>query len=75
MPELDDLPPWEPPADLPPFAAFGPWSELGSPTVSVVGAPGIHVGAFVKIGAYAVLEALVPDRGVTLRIGDAASTF
>lgn len=69
---LDALPPWHPPADLPDFAAFGPYSELGRPTVSVEGAAGIHVGAFVKIGAYAVLEALVPDRGVSLRISDAA---
>ena len=69
---LDQLPPWEPPADLPAFAAFGPYSELGRPTVSVENPGGIHIGAFVRIGAFAVLEALVPDRGVTLRIGDAA---
>lgn len=70
--ELASLPPWEPPADLPAFAAFGPYSELAPPILSVEGAPGIHVGAFVKIGAHAVLEALVPERGVSLRIGDAA---
>jgi len=69
---LDQLPPWEPPAALPAFAAFGPYSELGQPTVSIENPAGIHVGAFVKIGAHAVLEALVPERGVTLRIGDAA---
>lgn len=72
MSELDDLPPWEPPPDLPAFAAFGPYSEIGSPTISIEGAAGIHVGAFVRIGTHAVLEALVPERGVTLRIGDAA---
>ena len=72
MSELDDLPPWEPPPDLPAFAAFGPYSELGRPTVSIDGAGGIHIGAFVRIGSHAVLEALVPERGVTLRIGDAA---
>ena len=70
--ELASLPPWEPPTDLPAFAAFGPYSELAPPILSVEGASGIHVGAFVKIGAHAVLEALVPERGVSLRIGDAA---
>ena len=69
---LDDLPPWEPPEDLPAFAAFGPYSELGSPTVSIENPGGISIGAFVKIGAYAVLEALVPERGVTVRIEDGA---
>jgi acetyltransferase-like isoleucine patch superfamily enzyme len=69
---LDQLPPWTPPADLPAFAAFGPYSELGRPTVSIENPAGIHVGAFVKIGAHAVLEALVPERGIGLRIGDAA---
>lgn len=54
------------------FAAFGPYSELAEPTVSVVNPAGIHVGTFVKIGAFAVLEALVPERGVTLRIEDGA---
>jgi acetyltransferase-like isoleucine patch superfamily enzyme len=70
--DLDQLPPWEPPADLPDFAAFGPYSELGRPTVSIENPGGIHIGAFVRIGAFAVLEALVPERGVTLRIGDGA---
>ncbi len=58
--------------DLPAFAAFGPCSELGDPPLSVVNPAGIHVGAFVKIGSHAVLEALVPERGVTLRIADGA---
>ena len=58
--------------ELPGFAAFGPCSELGVPPVSVVNPEGISIGAFVKIGAYAVLEALVPERGVTLRIADGA---
>jgi serine acetyltransferase len=69
---LDQLPPWAPPEDLPAFASFGPYSELAGPALSIEGAGGIHVGAFVKIGSHAVLEALVPDRGVTLRIEDAA---
>ncbi len=69
---LEDLPPWEPPADLPAFASFGPYSEIGEPTVSIENPGGIHIGAFVRIGAFAVLEALVPDRGVTLRIEDGA---
>jgi acetyltransferase-like isoleucine patch superfamily enzyme len=72
MDRIEDLPPWEPPADLPAFAAFGPYSELGAPTVSIDNPRGISVGAFVKIGAWAVLEALVPERGVTLRIEDGA---
>ena len=69
---LDQLPPWERPGDLPDFAAFGPYSELGQPTVSIVEPAGIHIGAFVKIGAFAVIESLVPERGVTVRIDDGA---
>lgn len=69
---LADLPPWAPPDDLPGFAAFGPYSELGTPTVCVDNPSGIAIGAFVRIGAFAVLEALVPERGVTVRIEDAA---
>lgn len=72
MDRIEDLPPWEPPADLPAFAAFGPYSELGAPTVSIENPAGISIGAFVKIGAWAVLEALVPERGVTLRVEDGA---
>jgi acetyltransferase-like isoleucine patch superfamily enzyme len=59
-------------ADLPDFAAFGPDSEIERPWLSIVNAPGIHVGTWVKIGAHAVLEALVPERGVQVRIGDGA---
>jgi acetyltransferase-like isoleucine patch superfamily enzyme len=58
--------------DLPPFAAFGPHSEIRRPVLSIVNAPGIAVGSWVSIGAGAVLEALVPERGVTLRIDDGA---
>ena len=58
--------------ELPDFAAFGLCSELGVPVVSVVNPGGISIGAFVKIGTHAVLEALVPERGVTLRIADGA---
>ncbi len=54
------------------WASFGPYSEIGSPTISIVHPEGIHVGTFVKIGSYAVIEALVPDRGVTVRIEDGA---
>ena len=61
-----------PDPDLPPFAAFGPYSELGHPPLSIVNAPGIHVGTWVKIGSHAVIEALVPERGVQVRIGDGA---
>lgn len=59
-------------ADLPAFHTFGPCSEVGSPPVSIVNPAGISIGAFVKIGSHAVLEALVPGRGVTLRIEDGA---
>ena len=69
---LDQLPPWHPPGDLPDFAAFGPYSELGRPTVSIPNPAGIHIGAFVKIGAFAVIESLVAERGVTVRIEDGA---
>lgn len=58
--------------DFPAFATFGPCSELGSPPVSIVNPAGIEIGGFVKIGSHAVLEALVPERGVTLRIEDGA---
>lgn len=54
------------------WARFGPYSELGDPPLSVVNPGGISVGTFVKIGSHAVLEALVPERGVTLTIDDGA---
>lgn len=54
------------------WASFGPYSEIGAPAVSIVNPGGIRVGTFVKIGTNAVLEALVPERGVTLRIEDGA---
>jgi acetyltransferase-like isoleucine patch superfamily enzyme len=69
---LDELPPWEPPAGLVDFAAFGPYSELGQPAVSIENPAGIHIGAFVNIGAFAVIESLVPERGVSVRIEDGA---
>lgn len=53
------------------FASFGPYSEIGDP-LSIVNPGGIEIGTFVKIGHQAVLEALVPERGVTLRIEDGA---
>ncbi len=54
------------------WASFGPYSEIGSPATSIVNPPGIHIGTFVKIGSYAVIEALVPERGITVRIEDGA---
>jgi acetyltransferase-like isoleucine patch superfamily enzyme len=54
------------------FAAFGPYSELAPPAASIVNPGGIHVGTFVKIGSHAVIEALVPERGVTVTIDDGA---
>lgn len=69
---LDQLPPWTPPRDLPDFASFGPYSELAHPTLSIVNPEGIHIGAFVRIGAFAVIEALDPVQGAVVRIGDGA---
>jgi acetyltransferase-like isoleucine patch superfamily enzyme len=57
---------------LPAFAAFGPCSEIGRPIRSIVNAPGISIGAFVKIGSGAIIEALVPERSVTVTIHDGA---
>lgn len=62
----------EPPGEQHDWASFGPYSEIGSPTVSIVNPECIHVGTFVKIGSHAVIEALVPERGVTVRIEDGA---
>lgn len=59
-------------AELPGFAAFGPCSVLQRPIQSLVNPGGISIGAFVSIGAGAVIEALVPDRGVTVTIHDGA---
>lgn len=54
------------------WASFGPYSEMAGPAVSVVNPECIHVGTFVKIGSHAVIEALVPERGVGVHIGDGA---
>lgn len=59
-------------AGLPGFAAFGPCSVLHRPIRSIVNPPGISIGSFVSIGSGAVIEALVPDRGVTVTIHDGA---
>ena len=53
-----------------PFAAFGPYTTLHEPTLSIVNPEGIHIGSWVNIGSFAVIEALVPERGVSVRIGD-----
>lgn len=73
-PTFSDSPPplTEESLDLPPFASFGPYSELHRPVLSVVNPPGVSVGSWVKIGASAILEALVPERGVTITIRDGA---
>lgn len=42
------------------------------PVRSIVNPAGISIGAFVSIGSGAVVEALVPDRGVTVTIHDGA---
>lgn len=69
---MEHLPGPGAPVDESAFAAFGPYSELGLPAVSIVHPQSIHVGTFVKIGAFAVIEALVPERGVSVRIEDGA---
>lgn len=54
------------------FASFGAYSEIGAPSTSIVNPEAIHVGTFVKIGKHAVIEALVPERGIGVRIEDGA---
>ena len=73
-PSFSDHPPplTEASGDLPPFAAFGPYSEIKRPVASIVNAPGISIGSWVSIGSGAVIEALVPERGVTVTIADGA---
>jgi acetyltransferase-like isoleucine patch superfamily enzyme len=58
--------------ELPGFAAFGPCSVLQRPIRSLVNPGGIAIGAFVSIGPGAIVEALVPERGVTVSIHDGA---
>jgi acetyltransferase-like isoleucine patch superfamily enzyme len=73
-PSFSDSPPpfTEASTDLPPFAAFGPCSVLHRPVRSIVNPPGVSIGSWVSIGAGAVIEALVPERGVTVTIADGA---
>jgi acetyltransferase-like isoleucine patch superfamily enzyme len=59
-------------ADQPAFAAFGGYSVLEQPVLSIVNPECISIGVAVHIGAYTVIEALVPERGVTVRIDDRA---
>lgn len=54
------------------FARWGEHSVLTEPVVSIVNPSGISVGSWVHIGAYATIEALVPERGVTVTIDDGA---
>ena len=54
--------------DGPAFASFGVYSELEQPVVSIVNPECMRIGVAVHIGAFAVMEALVPDRGVTVEI-------
>ena len=56
--------------DLPAFAAFGPVSELKTPLLSIVNPEAIRIGSWVTVGAFSVIEALRPDRGVNVTIGD-----
>lgn len=45
---------------------------LHRPVTSIVNPAGISIGGFVSIGSGAVIEALVPERGVTVEIHDGA---
>jgi acetyltransferase-like isoleucine patch superfamily enzyme len=58
--------------DLPPFATFGRFSTLQRPVRAIVNPSGVSIGSWVSIGAGAVIEALVPDRGVSVTIADGA---
>jgi acetyltransferase-like isoleucine patch superfamily enzyme len=60
------------PPDPDEFAAWGEHSVLHDPVLSIVNPGGIAIGSWVNIGAYAVIEALVPDRGITVHIDDGA---
>lgn len=62
--------PPHPDVDTTAFASFGPHSVLHAPVLSIPNPGGVHVGSWVNIGSYAVIEALVPDRGVTVHIAD-----
>jgi acetyltransferase-like isoleucine patch superfamily enzyme len=55
---------------IPTFASFGVYSEIEQPVLSVVNPECVALGVAVHIGAYAVIEALVPDRGVTVQLDD-----
>ncbi|HEX4866498.1 MAG TPA: acyltransferase [Acidimicrobiales bacterium] len=57
---------------LPGFAAFGECSVLHRPVTSIVNPGGVAIGSWVSIGSGAVIEALVPERGVTVTIDDGA---
>lgn len=54
------------------FAAWGEHSVLNDPVLSVVNPGGISIGSWVHIASYAVIEALMPERGVTVQIDDGA---
>lgn len=54
------------------FAERGEHTVVQEPVLSIVNPGGIALGSWVHIGAYAVIEALVPERGITVRIGDGA---
>lgn len=73
-PSFSDAPPalTDESPDLPPFAGFGECSVLHRPVTSIVNPAGISIGTWVSIGSGAVIEALVPERGVTVRIEDGA---
>ena len=57
---------------LPAFAAFGGYSVLEQPVLAIVNPECVSIGVAVHIGAYAVIEALVPESGVTVQIDDRA---
>src|SRR5690606_36275682 len=60
------------PGDPHGFAERGEHTVVTDPVLSIVNPGGIALGSWVHIGAHAVIEALVPERGVTVRIDDGA---
>ena len=54
------------------FARFGGYSVIEQPSLAIVNPECVSIGVAVHIGAFSVIEALVPERGVTIQIDDRA---